>query len=113
MFRFNHSFTVDNNFITFDRNYFTGIFIYKVLNPCFQNTGSQFTTNNLLQIGFIHLNVFCQIEDFKNILIILKTDSSQQRCNGQFLLTVDVGIHDIVDVRSKFNPGSLEGDDTS
>ena len=33
-------------------------------------------------------------------------------CNGQFLLTVDVGIHHIVDVSCKLDPRTAERDDT-
>ena len=36
MFRFDNCFTVYNNLITLNRNNFTGIFVYKILNPCFQ-----------------------------------------------------------------------------
>ena len=112
MFRLDYGFTVDNNFVTLDRNNFTGIFVYKILNPCFQYTCRQLTTYNLLEVRLVHLHVFCQVEDFKNILIILKTDSSQQCGYRQLLLTVDISIHDIVDVGSKLNPRTLERDNT-
>ena len=82
MFRFNHSFTVDHNFVTFDRNDFTGIFVYKILNPRFQNTSRQFTSQHSLEISLIDFNIFGQIKNFKDILVILKTDSSQQSSNG-------------------------------
>ena len=112
MFRFDHSFTIDHNFVTFNRNYFTGIFVYKILNPCFQNTSRQFTSQHSLKISLIDFNIFGQIENFKDILIILKTDSSQQSSNGQLLFTVDVRIHDIVNISSKLNPRTFERDDT-
>ena len=112
MFRLDYSFTVDNHFVTLNRNNFTGIFVYKILNPCFQYTCCQLTTYNLLEVRLIHFHVFRQIEDFKNVLIILKTDSSQQGGYRQLLLTVDISIHDIVDVSSKLNPRSFERDDT-
>ena len=35
MILFNHSFTVDNNLITFNRNNFTCVFIYEIFCPCF------------------------------------------------------------------------------
>ena len=39
-------------------------------------------------------------------------DGSQQSGNRQFLLTVNVRIHDVVDVGGKLNPRTLERDDT-
>ncbi len=44
MHLFQYGFTIDNNFVTLDRNHFTGIFINEIFNPCFQDTCSQFTT---------------------------------------------------------------------
>ena len=112
MLRLDYCLAVDNNFVTLDGNNFTGIFVYKILNPCFQYTRRQLTTYNLLEIRLVHLHILCQVEDFKNVLVILKTDGSQQCGYRQLLLTVDVGIHDIVDVGSKLNPRTLERDDT-
>ncbi len=48
----------------------------------------------------------------ENILIGLKTDGTQQGRNGQLLLTVDVRIHDLIDIRSKLNPRAAERNDT-
>ena len=104
MFRLDDSFTVDDYLVTFDRYNFTGIFINKVFSPGLQHTCCQFPTDNLFQISLIDLHVLCQIEDFENILIILKSYSSQQSSYREFLLTVDVSIHHIVDIRSELNP---------
>ena len=113
MFRFNDSFTVNYYLVTFDRNNFTSIFIHKIFCPCFQYTSSQFASNNLFQVSFINLYILSQIENFKNILIIFKSHSSQQSCYRKFLLTVDVRIHHIVDIRSELNPRSFKRDNTS
>ena len=112
MFRLDYSFTIDNDFVTLDGNNFTGIFVYKILNPCFQHTCGQLTSHHLLEIRLVYLHVFRQIKDLENVLVILKTDGSQQSSNRQFLLTVNVGIHDVVDVGGKLNPRTLERDDT-
>ena len=104
MFRLDYSFTIDNDFVTLDGNNFTGIFVYKILYPL--------TSHHLLEIRLVYLHVFRQIKDLENVLVILKTDGSQQSSNRQFLLTVNVSIHDVVDVGGKLNPRTLERDDT-
>ena len=76
MFRFDYCFTVDNDFITFNRNNFTGIFINEIFNPGFQDTRSQFTTYYLLEISLINLHIFSQVKNLKNVLVVLKADSS-------------------------------------
>ena len=40
------------------------------------------------------------------------TNGTEKSRNGQLLLTVDVGIHNVVDVGGKFNPRTLERNDT-
>ena len=104
MFRLDYSFTVNNDFVTLDGNNFTGIFVYKILNPCFQHTCGQLTSHHLLEVRLVHLHVFRQIKNLENVLVILKSDGSQQSGNRQFLLTVNVRIHDVVDVGGKLNP---------
>ena len=69
-----YGFTVNDNLITFNRNYLSSIFIYKIFHPCFQNTSGEFTSDTFFQIGLINLYLFSQIENFKNIFIILKTN---------------------------------------
>ena len=104
VFRFDNRFTVDNDFITLNRYNFTSVFVYEVFRPRLQDTGCQLTPDDFLQIGLVYLYIFSQIEDFKNILIILETNRTQQRGYRQFLLTVDVSVHDIIDICSKLNP---------
>ena len=107
-----YRFTVDNHFITFDRNDLACILVYKIFHPCLQHTSSQFTTNIFLQICLVDLNLFSQIENLKNILVVFKTDSSQQGCYGQLLLTINVCIHHIIYVCCKLNPRALKRNDT-
>ena len=113
VFRLDNCFTVNHDLITLNGNNFTGIFIHKILNPCLQDAGCQFTTNHLLQISLVDFHLLGQIEYLKNVLVVFKSDGSQQCSNRQFLFTVDISIHHIVDVRGKFNPRSLERNDTS
>ena len=112
MFRLDNRFTVDDNLVTFDRNNFTRIFINEIFRPCFQHTSRKLAPHDFLQIRFGYLNVLCKIEDFKYILVIFKAYSSQQRCNRQLLLAVNISIHDIVYVSCKLNPGSLKRNNT-
>ena len=107
-----HGLTIDDNLITLDRNYLTGIFVNEVLDPRAQNTCSQLAADSLLQVGLCYLHLVGQIEDFENLLIGLEADSTEQGGYGQLLLTVDISIHHIVDVGSELDPRTLEGDDT-
>ena len=50
--------------------------------------------------------------ELKDILIGIETDSAQKGCYRQLLLTIDVCVHDIVDVSSELNPRALEWDNT-
>ena len=106
------TFTIQDYFITLDRYNFTGILVNEVFRPTLQHTGSQLLAFSLNKVLTGNLNLFCKVKDLKNVLIVLKANCSQQSCNGQFLLTVDVCIHDIVNVSSKLNPTSLERNDT-
>ena len=113
MFRFDNRFTIDYDLVTFNRNNFTSIFINEILSPSLQHTSCQLTTDNFLQVGFINLNVFSQIKDFEDVFIIFKAYSSQQCSYRQFLLTIDVSIHHVVNIRSKFYPRTFKRNDTS
>ena len=48
----------------------------------------------------------------QNFLVGFETDGTKECRHGQLLLTIDVCVHDIVDVSSKLNPRALEGNDT-
>ena len=106
-------FTVDNNFVTFDRNHFTGIFINEIFNPCFQDTCSQgLRPNTSSDLSCLPSHLHRKIENLKNIFIILETNCTQQSRYRQFLLTVDVCVHHIIDVSSKLNPRTLKRNNT-
>ena len=57
------------------------------------------------------LHLLCEVENLQDVLVVLKPYGTEQCRDGQLLLTVDVRIHDVVDVRCELNPASLEGDD--
>ena len=101
-----------NDGVTLDRRYFTGIFIHEILYPCSHHISGQFTTDTCLQRLAVHLHLFCQIEAVEDVTIGLETDGAEQCGNRQFLLTVDVSIHDLVDIRSELDPRTAERDNT-
>ena len=50
--------------------------IYEIFHPSLQNTSSQFTTDQLLQVSFRNFYFFSQIKDLENVFIAFKTNSS-------------------------------------
>ena len=104
MLLFNYSFTVDDNLITFNRNYFTSVFIYEIFCPCFKNTSSEFSSYVFLKISLVTFNGLRKFKDFEDIFIIFKAYSSQQSSNRQFLFTVDIRIHHSMDICCEFDP---------
>ena len=109
---FQDGFTRDYDFGTFDGNYLARILVDKVFDPRLHHVTGQTATDGFLQVGLGDFEVFCQTEDFENILVGLEADGTQQRGHGQFFLPVDIGIHHVVDVGGKLNPRSSEGNDT-
>ena len=105
--------TLKENLVTLDGNHFASIGIHEVFHADLNDTGGKLTAYQLLGHSLVDTHLFSQIEDLKDVLIRLKADSAKQRGDGEFLLAVDVGIHDIVDVRSKLNPRAFERDNTS
>ena len=65
----------------------------------------------LLKVSARYLHLFGEIEEIEDLLIRLKANSTQQGRHRELLLTVNVGIHDIVDVRSELDPRALERND--
>ena len=96
--------TVHDDLVTLDGNHLTGVLINEVLIPALQHTGCQTLADSLLHVLLVHLHFLAKVEDLKNLLIALETDGAQQSGHGQLLLTVDVGIHHIIDVGGKLNP---------
>ena len=65
-----------------------------------------------LQVLASSLNFLCEVEDLKNVFIVFEADGTKQCRYGQLLLTVDVRVHNIINVRSELDPTALEGNDT-
>ena len=112
MFGFENGFAVEDYLVTLDGNHFSCIFIYEVFHPALEYTSGELATHSLLEVGFVYLEFFGKVEDLKDFLIGFETNGTEEGRHGQLLLTIDVCVHDIVDVSSKLNPRALEGNDT-
>ena len=109
---FEDGFTIDDDVVTLDGDDLSGILVDEVLDPGRKHTGGEFAAYGLFERSLRDLDLVGEVEDFEDLLVGLVTDGAQQRGDGQLLLAVDVGIHDVVDVRRELDPRTLEGDDT-
>ena len=95
---------LDDGLITLNRYYFTRIFIYEIFRPRFHYITCKRATDAFLKIRFVNFNLFCQIEAIEDILIAFESDGAKQSGYRQLLLTINVSIHYLIDVRSELNP---------
>ena len=68
--------------------------------------------DSVSQINSAGVSLYCDGENVKDVLIGFVTDGAQQSGDRQFLFTVDIGVHHVVDVGRKFHPRTLERNDT-
>ena len=106
-----NGFPVDDDFVSFDRYHLAGVFVDEIFHPCFEDTGSQFTTDVPFEVRFRYLHFVCQVEDLEDLSVAFEADGAQKRGDRQFLLPVDVCVHHVVDVRSELDPRTFERDD--
>ena len=106
--------TLKHNLVTIVGIHFTGILIDTILMIGTENSGGKLTmvSSKLFQVLFRNLYLFSKVEKIKNLLICFKTNSTKEGGNWQLLLTVNVSIHYIVDIRRKLNPATLKRYDT-
>ena len=107
-----HRLAIYDHVVTLDRDNLARILIDEVLDPGRQDARCELATYGLLQVRLRHLYLIGQVEDLENLLVSLETDCTQQCRYGQLLLTVDVSIHHVVDIRGELDPRTLERDDT-
>ncbi len=112
MFFFQNGVSVQNNFIPFNGNHFSGVFVNKVFNPGFEYAGCKLPAQAFLQTGFCDFDFIGQAKDFQNVFVTFKPYGPEQRGDRQFFLSVNVSVHHVVDVCCKFNPGTFERDDS-
>lgn len=111
MFRLDYSFTVNNDFVTLDGNNFTGIFVYKSSIHVFNTRAANLRPTIFLRFVLFTFTSSAKLKS-RECPCHSQIRGSQQSGNRQFLLTVNVRIHDVVDVGGKLNPRTLERDDT-
>ena len=70
--------TIQDDFISFNRNYFSGIFVHKILVPGIQHAGRKFTSQYFLLSGLGNFYFLGEVKDFKNILVTLKSNGAEQ-----------------------------------
>ena len=112
VFFLEHSLAVDNHIVTFNRNNFAGILVDEVLDPGLEHTRGELAADGFLEVGLVDLYLFGKTENFNDVLIAFEADGTQESGHGEFLLAVDIGVHDIVDVSGKFDPRAAERYDT-
>ncbi len=101
-------FAVDYHLGALDCHNLAGVLVVEVLDPCLHHTCRKFAAYGFLEVGLVYLYLFGQSEDLDDVLIALQADGTQESSDRQFLFTVDVGIHHVVDVRGELNPGAAE-----
>ena len=112
MFFLDYRLTVNHHIITLYGNHLAGVFIDEVFHPSLQYTCRQLSADSLFQVRFSNFNFFSKTEYLDNVLVTVKPYCTQQSRDRQFLLTVDVRVHHIVDVGGELYPRSSERDYT-
>ena len=85
--------------ICFD-NHFSCLFIYHIF------------SNNAIDEFFSNSDCGITVKNAQNFLGLVKPQSSQQSRNRQFAFAVDMNVHNIVDIETKFEPGSVVGNNS-
>ena len=88
----------------FDRYNLTGVLILEILCPCLEDFGGEFAALVQLQAFFRDLYFVSETEYVYDVLVGVESDRTQKCRYWLFLLTVDVGVHHVVDVCREFNP---------
>ena len=104
--------TVDDDLDTLNGGHLAGVLVDEVLELGLQHVVGELAALGGLEVRRGDLDLVSQVEDVDDILVGVVTDGPEQGGHRQFLLTVDVRVHDIVDVRRELDPGSLERNDT-
>ena len=107
-----HCLAIHDDLVALDGNNLAGILVDKILHPGAEHAGGELAADGLLEVGLGHSHLLGEIENLDDILVAFKTDGTEKCGNGQLLLTVDVSVHHIVDIRGELNPATTEGDDT-
>ncbi len=104
--------TVEYHIVALDGYNLAGILVHEVLGPGLEHTRGELAAHCLLEVRTVDADLLGQTEDLDDVLVTLEAYRTQKGRHREFLLTVDVGIHDIIDVSGKLDPAAAEGDDT-
>ena len=103
---------VQYDLVTLNGYYFTGVLINEVFRPATQYTGCKTAANMSSQGLLVYLHFISHAEKLQYVLICFITNCTEQCGYREFLFTVDVRVHHIVDVGSELHPCALERDNT-
>ena len=104
--------TLHDDLVTLDGRHLTGILIDEILDGGLHDVSREFASDASLEGLTVDLHLLGEVETVEDVLVGLEADGTQQGRHGQFLLTVDVSIHDLVDIRRELDPRTAERDDT-
>ena len=90
---------------------FSGVLVLKVFHPSLQNLGGELPALVLSENLRSGLDFVSESEDVYDVFVRIISDRPEKRGDRQLFLSVNVGVHDIVDVSRELDPGSFEGDD--
>ena len=102
---------VHDHVVALDGHHLARILVHEVLDPRREHARRQLAAYGLLERRLRHLHLVRKVEDFENLLVGLVADGAQQGRDRKLFLTVDVGVHHVVDVRGELDPRTLERDD--
>ena len=103
----------DDDLGTFHGDDFASVFIDEVFDPTIDDTSREALADEFFNIRFADFDFFGKVENVEDVFVGFVSDGAEQGSDGEFLFSVDVSIHDIVDIGSKLHPRATEGDDTS
>src|SRR6185503_17551852 len=75
--------------------------------------GGNLAANVIIKIGFLDIDFFDEVEQVENLFVARMSEGTDKHRDREFLLAVDVGPQDVIDIGRKLNPASAEGDDTA
>ncbi len=101
----------EQHLVAIDRDYLSGILVNEVFCPCLKNPGSEFAAGNFLKSILTGINLFGQTEKVEYIFVRAITDCTEQGRDREFFLTVNVCVHDGIDVGRELYPRTFKRND--
>ena len=89
---------------SFDVDNLTGGGIDKVLIPVVDDAGGELAAHAFFKVHLGGFHLLGNLEDVEDVFIRLVADGAEQGGDRKFLLTVDEGVHHVVDVGGELHP---------